>query len=152
MRKITFILLALCLFGINNSCTKYNDEDYAILSEELGGGGGSNGNCTECLVGDWKQPTQCGLIQHWIFNCIDQSTGQGTGSFSNPDCNGVCDPMIFNFHYTTDGSNITLLYDNPQPMVNCSGTMVQTGDGTNTTFGYECSGNTLTVAGAVFTK
>jgi hypothetical protein len=154
MRKFIYFFVAIGLYTIlvSGACSKISDEDFIILEEKLSGSSGS-GNCTECLAGDWVQLTQCGLEQIWEFGCIDPSTGKGIGKFSNPDCNGVCDPMVFNFHYSSDGSSISLYYDNPQPMVDCSGTMVQTGNGNNTSFSYTCSGNTLTVSGgAVFIK
>lgn len=106
----------------------------------------SSGGSNQCIVGTWVQYTQCGLPQRWYFYA------NGSGSFSNPDCNGVCEPMVFNFHYTANGSTCDLMYDNPQPMVNCSGTMVQTGNGNNTSFSYTCSSTSLILSGATFTR
>lgn len=114
------------------------------------GGGGTGGS--DCIVGVWYSEA-CGNPNGvvWTFN------SNGTGSFSNPDCNGICTNIVFNFSYTISGSTCTVDYDAQQPLVYCDGYDPASPQSPNTeSFSFECSGNTLTVTSGtgtnVFTK
>lgn len=104
-------------------------------------GGGSS-----CLVGTWKTPTCGGTKQQTLlFN------SNGSGAFTNPDCNDICNPLVFNFNYSVNGSSVTLHYGVPAP-VECTGYGSQQPPKPNDdTFTYTCAANQLTTTTALGT-
>jgi hypothetical protein len=141
MRKIIFIFLAIGILSISGVCTKYNDEDYAILSEELGGGSG-NTDCSVDIVGEWwvSDPNSCGATEDQRINFYCD----GTGSVNSPDCNNICVPGLWwDFTYTVSGGVCTLIYADPNPHESC-GTNVP--PATNASFSYTVSGGVLTTS------
>lgn len=146
--RIAGIFLLVVLFS---ACQKTCMDDFEKLSEKLAeNGGGGSGN--SCLEGTWFSDA-CGDPQGvvWKFN------SGGTGSFSNPDCNGICNPIVFNFSYSVSGSTCSISYDAQQPVVLCTGfDPLSPPSPSDESFEFECSGSTLTVNSsngtAVFTK
>jgi hypothetical protein len=68
----------------------------------------------------------------------------GSGAFTNPDCNDICNPLVFNFNYTVNGSSVTLNYGVPAP-VECSGYGTQQPpQPNNDSFTYTCTATQLT--------
>lgn len=104
-------------------------------SDEGYGGTGSG----PCIVGTWSTSTCGGSgTQNYVFR------SDGTGYFKNPDCNGVCEPIVFHFNYDADGDSCTLNYTSSDTIY-CSGYGEQTPakPTRSDTFTYECSATTL---------
>ncbi len=92
-----------------------------------------------CPIGNWKTPSCGGAKQQQLLLNSD-----GSGSFTNPDCNNICDPLKFPFNYTVSGSSVTLRYTTP-PSVACEGYgQQQPPRPKDDTFQFSCSGNQMT--------
>jgi hypothetical protein len=92
-----------------------------------------------CLVGNWKRPTCGGTKQQSLL-----LNANGSGEFRNPDCNNICNALVFNFNYTSTSTSVTLHYGVPDPVA-CEGFEPQRPPQPNDdTFTYTCSGNQLT--------
>ncbi len=140
LAAITVILATIIHF----SCTTTIDKDFKTLSDKIktktpddGGSGGT------CPVGTWVAPACSSGGPNQIFS-LD---GKGKGYFSNPDCKGICTPLVFKFNYTISGNTINYSfyatevtkctgYQDSSPNVptgNYSITFTCNGDGTMTT-------------------
>jgi hypothetical protein len=111
----------------------------------LGGGGGSG---VDCIVGTWYDDA-CGnpTGNVWTFN------SNGSGSFSQPDCNGICSNLIFNFTYTISGSTCSINYAAQQPLVYCDGFEPSSPPSPNNeSFTFECNETSLTVTSGTGTN
>jgi hypothetical protein len=99
---------------------------------------GSGGEGATCLEGTWAEdPADCAGMP------ITLSFQGGTGRFTNPDCNGICTPIVFPYSYTVSGDTVTLNYATPPP-VTCDGESYPIDQPANDTFSFTCEGNTLT--------
>ena len=93
-----------------------------------------------CLSGVWKTD-MCGGTKKGSM-----SFNGNSGEVRIPDCNGVCDDIIYKYDYTVSGESVTLKYNGSSP-VNCPSLGVtQTPDPpkTNDTFEFTCGNGTLT--------
>jgi len=127
-------LLVVLISGCKKTCM----DDFEKLSEKLGENGGGGGGC---FSGSWFSDA-CGDPRGviWEFNA------DGTGSSSNPDCNGICGPLVFTFTYTVSGSTCNLDFDAQQPLVYCTGyDPLAPNSPANSSFTFECDGSSLTV-------
>ncbi len=116
------------------------------------GAADNSGSGSSCINGTWYSPA-CGDSRGvvWKFN------SNGTGSFSNKDCNGICNPIVFTFSYSISGGTCNVTYDAVQPYVTCTGypdTRPQKPN--DESFTFSCSSTQLTVNSGngsnVFTK
>jgi hypothetical protein len=102
----------------------------------------NSGAGSSCLNGTWTN-IACGDPNGviWTFN------SNGTGSFSNKDCNGICSPIVFTFSYSVTGNECNVSYDATQPFVQCTGYPDSRPPKPNDeSFTFSCSGNQLTVS------
>lgn len=126
-------------------------EGNSRIPGENGHWGSDGGGSGACPQGTWYSPA-CGDPHGviWTF-------GAKTGSFSNKDCNGICDPMIFKFSYEMSGNICSLTYDAVQDIVHCPGyTDSRPPTPKPASITITCSGSELTVSSGngtqVFTK
>ncbi len=76
--------------------------------------GGTGG--TTCPLGTWQTPTCNGAAgQYLVYNF---GPG-GVGYSENPDCNGICGNLKYNFRYTVSGNAISYTFTSVDP-VTCS--------------------------------
>lgn len=140
MKQLVNISVALLLLGfLTLGCKKTCIDDFEKLNNKISNKGGGSGS--SCIEGTWYSDA-CGDPQGvvWKFN------NAGTGSFSNKDCNGICNPIVFNFSYSVSGSTCSISYDAQQPLVYCTGfePLAPPSPG-DESFTFECTGSTLTV-------
>lgn len=110
------------------------------------GGGGNNGGGSggSCIEGTWYSPA-CGDAHGvvWIFNA------DGSGSFSNKDCNGICTPFKLKFTYEITGNSCQVIYlpKEQQEEISCTGYAPKRPDVPVKTepFTFSCTGSELTV-------
>lgn len=133
------------IFRIAREGSKKSGSDWKLLLNEQnielteeGGGGGDD----SCLEGTWYNiacSNPKGVV--WTFN-------NGTGSFANEDCNGICTPIKFTFSYeVTGGNTCNLIYDAVQPLVQCDGFEdSRPPTPANASFTFSCDCGSLTVS------
>lgn len=137
MSKILiFGLLAATL----NFCTAEMDNEFdklapkirdKYLNQDTGSGA--------CYVGKWRT-ANCGGAKTEVL----QLNNNGTGYLALPDCQNICEDLVFPFNYTVAGNMITLQYTTP-PKVYCTGFgEEQPPKPNNDILTFTCSGNTLT--------
>ncbi|MBC7411172.1 MAG: hypothetical protein H7331_01795 [Bacteroidia bacterium] len=106
------------------------------------GSSSSSSGSGACPEGTWKG-TSCPNVPG---SAILTLSSNKRGSFSNKDCKGICDPMVFTFNYSVSGSTIKFMYDAQQPIVKCTGYAdsrpPKPADGSAT---FTCSGSSLTI-------
>jgi len=109
-------------------------------SSASGGSAGSvGGGTTPCLQGKWSSPT-CGGARSVTLSF----ESNGHGEFTNPDCTGQCQSLVFPYTYTATGDSVTLHYGVPNDFT-CEGVTGpqhpnQPGDDSMT---FTCEGNDL---------
>lgn len=106
----------------------------AEVAGPTGGSGGSG------ITGTWNVMVCNGSKEQiWHFG------SDGTGYFTNPDCNGICEPLKFPFTYADDGSKVDVSYTTP-PAIKCTGYPdTAPPKPSNDSFTYTISGNDLNV-------
>lgn len=116
------------------------------------GGGGNSGGGGACIEGTWYS-SACGDSKGvvWKFG------SNGKGSFSNKDCNGICNPIVFSFSYSISGKTCSISYDAKQPVVKCNGYPdTAPPKPKDESFTFTCDANKLTVTSGsgtnIFTK
>jgi hypothetical protein len=128
------------------ACKKDNTKDFELLMDKFNEDGGDLSG--ECPVGEWKNYEACGglAVQNLVFY------SDGTGWADNPDCNGICDPLVWPFNYEVIGNTCTLTYTQAED-VNCGGTMYPVvPPQEEASFTFTCNGNTLETSFGTFTK
>jgi hypothetical protein len=137
MNKLKYSFVGIFLLVVLISgCKKTCMDDFEKLSEKLGENGGGG-----CFSGSWYSDA-CGDPRGVIWNF----NADGTGSSSNPDCNGICGPLVFTFTYNVSGSTCYLDFDAQQPVVYCTGyDPLAPNSPPNSSFTFECDGSSLTV-------
>ena len=110
MKRFTVFILFI-LIGCTYSELDYemSNFDKKLSSKRSGSSGGA------CPVGRWSTPTCNGngkLI--YVFRA------DGTGYSSNPECSGLCTPLIFNFTYRISGNSIIYSFTTAED-VTCGG-------------------------------
>ena len=103
------------------------------------GGGAGGGGAGGCIVGTWTSSV-CGSRPG---DAILKLPADKNGSLTQPDCNKVCNPIIFPFTYEATTTSVALAYTKPNP-VTCGTSSSPVNQPKNDTFTYTCSGNTLT--------
>lgn len=96
-----------------------------------GGTGGTGGGSNTCPLGTWQTPTCNGAAGKFLVYHFGPG---GVGYTENPDCNGICSNIKFNFRYTVSGNTIAYTFTGTDPVV-CSGT-TRPGPVVNTTTPY----------------
>ena len=86
-----------------------------------GGTGGTGGGSNTCPLGTWQTPTCNGAAGKYLVYNFGPG---GAGYSDNPDCNGICDNIKYNFRYTVSGNTISYTFTSVDP-VTCSGTSRQ---------------------------
>jgi hypothetical protein len=132
-------------FGLafhNNDGFKTPGENgyFAKASSSSSGTSSTSSSSAPCIEGKWGYMTcSSSKEQIWYFD------SNGSGYFTNPDCNNICEDLKFNFNYTISGNTCNVDYTSADA-VYCDGY------GTNTpqtpsddSFEFSCSGNSLTV-------
>jgi hypothetical protein len=144
MKNYLFGLL-LFSFLLSGCSTSDMDEDYEILREKLTGSNGNGG--AECPVGTWTKAASCSSNPtpppfYWVFRA------DGTGYTENPDCNGICTPMVYHFSYTISGNSINYTFTSTDDVycnsVNQGAPAVPSGNH-SITFSCSSDGNQLTI-------
>jgi len=79
------------------------------------GSAGSGGAAAPCLQGKWSSPT-CGGARAVTLSF----ESNGHGEFTNPDCTGRCQSLVFPYSYTVAGKSVTLHYGVPNDFT-CEG-------------------------------
>lgn len=105
------------------------------------GGGGNSGGGGACIEGTWYS-SACGDSKGvvWKFG------SNGKGSFSNKDCNGICNPIVFSFSYSISGKTCSIKYDAKQAVVKCTGYPdTAPPKPKDESFTFTCDANKLTV-------
>ena len=96
-----------------------------------GTGGSTGGGSNTCPLGTWQTPTCNGAAGKFLVYNFGPG---GVGYSENPDCNGICTSMKFNFRYTVSGNTITYTFTGTDDVV-CNGT-TRPGPAVNTTTPY----------------
>jgi hypothetical protein len=102
---------------------------------------------SDCLSGTWKQyPNSCKSGGSSITLSFNGSTTTGRGAFTNPECTGQCDPIIFKYTYSVKGKTVTFDYDKTADRVTCSAlgtTITPTPPQAPDVMDFSCSGGVL---------
>jgi hypothetical protein len=99
------------------------------------GNGGTTSTATPCLEGIWETPA-CGGDKSQTLTF----TSDSQGAFTNPECTGICNDMVFPYRYDLSGSSVTLFYGVPGE-VTCDGFSgpPRPPQPKNDTFSFTCS-------------
>lgn len=110
MKKVNIILAAFILLGCNSDMKdEFENFPEKLAKNDFGSSGGG------CPVGRWSTSTCNGKAKLIYYFDSD-----GNGYSSNPECTGMCSPIIFRFRYTINGSSINYSFTSADN-VNCGG-------------------------------